>query len=384
METITRFFTNPKQSFFLFGPRGTGKSTWAQLRFPNALRIDLLDPAVFRNFSAHPEYLRELINGNPKKKTIIIDEIQKVPVLLDIVHSLIEEKRGLQFILTGSSARKLKHTGVDLLAGRALMRTLHPFMAAELDKLFSLKKALEIGTLPLVIAATEPEDVLKTYAALYLKEEVQMEGLVRNIGNFSRFLEAISFSHAAVLNISNVARDCQIERKTAQGYVDITKDLLLSFDIPVFTKRTKRKLSSHSKFYFFDTGVFRSLRPKGHLDRPGEIQGAALEGLVAQHLRAWIAYSSNDNNLYFWRTRSGLEVDFVIYGAKKFIAIEVKNTNKIRPEDLKALHAFKQEYPKANALFLYRGSERLKKQDILCLPVQEFLLNLKPENQLRS
>jgi len=348
------------------------------------LRIDLLDPAAFRNYSSHPEHLRELIDGSPKKKTIIIDEVQKIPALLDIVHSLIEEKRGLQFILTGSSARKLKRTGVDLLAGRAVMRTLHPFIAAELDKLFSLKKALQIGTLPLVMAAPESEDVLKTYAALYLKEEVQMEGLVRNIGNFSRFLETISFSHASVLNIANVSRESQIERKTAQSYVDITKDLLLSFDIPVFTKRAKRKLSSHSKFYFFDAGIFRSLRPKGHLDRPGEIEGAVLEGLVAQHLRAWIAYCSNDISLYFWRTRSGLEVDFIIYGAKEFTAIEVKNTYKIRPEDLKALRAFKQEYPKAQALFLYRGLERLKKQDILCLPIEEFLMNLRPGKSIVS
>lgn len=378
MEVISRFFQNPKQSFFLFGPRGTGKSTWTKLYFPDALRLDLLKSDMFRTYSAHPEKLRELVLGNPRQKVIIIDEVQKIPELLDVVHSLIEEKYNLQFILTGSSARKLKRTGVDLLAGRAVMRTLHPFMAAELGSFFNLEKSLQIGTLPLIVASENPQDVLQTYAALYLKEEVQMEGLVRNIGNFARFLEAVSFSHASVLNISNAARECEIERKIIENYISIAEDLLLAYRVPVFAKRAKRKTISHPKFYFFDAGVFRSLRPSGPLDRPQEIEGAALEGLIAQHMRAWIAYQEQKNQLYFWRTYSGIEVDFIIYGAENFIAIEVKNSNKIRIEDLRGLKLFKDEYPKSTALLLYRGTERLKKDDIWCLPVAEFLANLKP------
>ncbi|OGH63415.1 MAG: ATPase, partial [Candidatus Lindowbacteria bacterium RIFCSPLOWO2_02_FULL_62_12] len=322
MEVINRFVSEAGQSFFLFGPRGTGKSTWVRRRFGAALRIDLLAPDVFREYSARPERLRELAAGNPRARVIVIDEVQKVPDLLGVVHGLIEEKRGLRFVLTGSSSRKLKRSGVDLMAGRAVIRTIHPFMAAELDNRFHFEKALRIGLLPLVWNSPDPAEVLKTYAALYVREEVQMEGLVRNVGNFSRFLEAVSFSHAAILNISNLSRECGVERKTVEGYVSILEDLLLGFRLPVFTKRARRAVSMHPKFFLFDAGVFRSLRPTGPLDRPAEIDGAALEGLVAQHLRAWIDYRRARNQLFFWRSRAGLEVDFVVYGPDGFLAIE--------------------------------------------------------------
>ncbi len=256
MESIIpRFFKAPKESFFLFGPRGTGKSTWLRTLMKNALWIDLLDPEELRSYSARPERLRELVLGNRDKRIIVIDEIQKVPDLLSVVHLLIEKKQGWQFILTGSSSRKLKRTGVDLLAGRVLRLTLHPFMAAELGKKYHFKKSLSSGLLPLVVSSLQPEVVLRTYSALYMREEVQMEGIVRNISGFSRFLEAISFSHGAVLNISNVARECEIERKVVEGYISILEDLLSSFRIPVFTKRAKRATAAHPKFYYFDSGV---------------------------------------------------------------------------------------------------------------------------------
>lgn len=386
MEPIKRFLQKPTGSFFLFGPRGTGKSTWTQMTFPTALRIDLLDPSVFRNYSAKPERLRELILGNPGRKTVVIDEIQRVPDLLPLVHQLIEEKRDWQFVMTGSSARKLKRTGVDLLAGRAMLYTLHPFMAAELGKAFQLSKALKQGTLPLVSASQDPAAVLKAYAALYLREEVQMEGLVRNIGNFARFLEAVSFSHAAVLNITNIARECQIERKVVEGYVGILEDLLLAFRLPVFTKRAKRATIQHSKLYLFDAGVFRSMRPGGPLDSSAEIEGAALEGLVGEHLRAWIAYQRNgDYHLYFWRTRAGSEVDFVVYGSGGLWAIEVKNTKNLHPQDWRSLRVFREDYPEGKCLLLYRGSERLMKEGgILCLPAEEFLLKLCPDREIET
>ncbi len=377
METISRFFIPPRGSFFLFGPRGTGKSTLVQERFKESLYLDLLDPETFRILSASPERLRENILAAPGKNTIIIDEIQKAPQLLSLIHSLIEEKRGWQFILTGSSSRKLKRSGVDLLAGRALLCSLHPFMAAELEDLFDMDNALEMGLLPIVLDSIEPEHVLQTYAALYLREEVQMEGLVRNIGAFSRFLESVSFSHASLLNISNVARECQVERKVVEGYVSILEDLLLGYRLHVFTKRAKRAVVAHPKFYLFDAGVYRYLRPKGPLDRPEEIHGHALEGLVAQHLRAWISYSKNDSSLHFWRTRSGVEVDFVVYGSEGLFAIEVKNSAHIHPQDLKSLKAFKQDYPQSKLFLLYRGKDRLLKGDILCLPCSEFLIQLR-------
>jgi len=298
------------------------------------------------------------------------------------VHQLIEQHAGWRFILTGSSARKLKRTGVDLLSGRALVKTIHPFMAAELVDRFSLESALMIGMLPLVLDSSNPNEALDAYAALYLREEVQMEGLVRNIGAFSRFLESISFSHGATLNISDVARDCHVERKTVEGYISILEDLLLAFRVPIFSKRAKRHLSSHPKFYYFDAGVFRSIRPAGPLDSPHEIDGAALEGLVAQHIRAWIAYRIGGCELYFWRTKSGNEVDFVVYGKDTFYALEVKNSDRIHSKFVKGLIAFRADYPQAQTCLLYRGKERLKVKNVLCMPVNEFLLGLTPKNPL--
>lgn len=372
--SIPRCFKVPKQSFFLFGPRGTGKSTLLRALWKDALWVDLLEPDVFRSYSARPERLRELVEANPEARVVVIDEIQKSPELLPMVHALIEKRKSLQFVLTGSSARKLKRSGVDLLAGRVIKKTLHPFTARELGRRFDLERSLMIGLVPLVMMAKDPEAVLKAYAGLYVREEVQAEGLVRNIGGFARFLEAVSFSHASVLNISNVARECEVERKVVEGYLSVLEDLLLSCRIPVFAKKAQRAVVAHPKFFFFDAGVFRSLRPSGPLDRPQEISGAALEGVVAQHLMAWTAYQGDTDSLYYWRTRAGAEVDFILYGPRLFWAIEVKNTGRVRPEDLASLKAFKEEYPQSEAYFLYRGRERLKKNGILCLPCEEFLL----------
>jgi predicted AAA+ superfamily ATPase len=231
---------------------------------------------------------------------------------------------------------------------------------------------------PLVRSAPDPAASLAAYASLYLEEEVQAEGLVRNVGAFARFLEAISFSHAAVLNVSNVARETQASRKTVEGYLAILEDLLLGYRVPVFTRRAQRQTAAHAKFFLFDAGVFRSLRPRGSLDRPEEIAGAALEGLVAQHLRAWIAYGDGDEELYYWRTRSGVEVDFVVYGSTTFLAVEVKNTDRIRPNDVRALREFGMDYPQAKLALLHRGGDRLEIGGVLCVPVVEFLTALRP------
>ncbi|NGX54462.1 MAG: hypothetical protein KR126chlam2_00073 [Chlamydiae bacterium] len=378
MKHIIRDFTPPESSFFLFGPRGTGKSTWLRYHFPQALWIDLLDPELLRLYGARPERLRETIDAHPSLFTIVIDEVQKVPTLLPMVHALIEERKELRFILTGSSSRKLKRDGVNLLAGRALLKHMHPFSANELKDQFSLEKALEIGLLPLVWGSKTPQETLKAYAGLYLKEEVQAEGLVRQVGNFARFLEVISFSHGNVINTTNIARECAVNRKTIENYIHILEDSLLSFTLPVFSRRAKRGLATHPKFYLFDPGVYRSLRQIGPFDRPEEIQGAALEGLIAEHLRTWIDGQTDSYDLAFWRTRSGLEVDFVVYGPEAFWAIEVKNNQHISPKDLKGLEAFKADYPEAIPILLYRGRERLLKKGIYCLPCEEFLLQSSP------
>lgn len=384
MELKRRLLHPPTHSFFLFGPRGSGKSTWLRQQYPSAATIDLLDPETQRQYAAAPERLRAFVEGHPEAQTVVVDEVQKVPELLDVVHQLMERTKTPRFILTGSSARKLKRTGVDLLAGRALLKTMHPFLAAELGAAFSLERALHEGLLPLVVGAEHPLEVLRSYAALYVREEVQLEGLVRRVGHFARFLEAVSFSHAAVLNTTQVARDCAVERKTVEHYLEILEDLLLAFRVPVFAKRAKRHLASHPKFYYFDAGVFRSLRPAGPVDTPEEIGGAALEGLVAQHLRAWGAYQEKPADVFFWRTKAGLEVDFIVYGEGVFGAIEVKNSARLRPRDLAGLRAFAEDYPSATRLLLYRGRERLKLHRILCLPCEDFLRRLIPGQPLPS
>lgn len=384
MEKVKRFIPAESGSFFLFGPRGTGKTTWLDDHFSDALYIDLLDDQVYRKYLTRPESLKEAVDLTLSRKmnTIIIDEVQKTPALLSMVHQQMEKHKDLRFILTGSSARKLKREGVDLLAGRALFKQAFPFMAAEIPDRFHLATHLEMGMLPVVLDSEQPDRVLSSYISLYLKEEVMQEGLVRNIEGFSRFLETISFSHGSLINVSEIAREADVSRKTVEGYLQVSHDLLLSREIPVFSRRAKRILVKHNKFYFFDCGVFTSLRPKGPLDRSEEIEGAALEGLVLQHLSAWLHYGNRDGKIYFWRTKSGSEVDFILYGSDLFAALEVKNSDRIRIKDLTGLKAFKADYPEATPLLLYRGSEERMIDGIRCLPVESFLVNLHPERFL--
>lgn len=382
MATVRRFLQDPGSHFFLFGPRGTGKSTWLHMVFPEAVVVDLLSPKVERRFLAHPERLSELVAAHPEAEVVVLDEVQKVPKLLDVVHQLIETSPRPRFVLTGSSSRKLKRSGVDLLAGRALLRAMPPFMAAELGDSFDLGIALRQGMLPVVWDATHPVETLAAYVALYVKEEVQTEGLVQSIPGFSRFLEAISFSHAGVLNTSEVARECEVSRKTVEAYITILEDLLLSWRLPVFVKRAKRRLTNHPKFFWFDCGVFRSVRPSGPLDSPEEIAGGALEGLVAQHLKAWINLTDPATSLSFWRTPAGTEVDFVVYGPEVFCAVEVKHSSSVRAKDLRPLKTFGEDYPEARLRLVYRGTERLEIDGVLCLPCDEYLKRIIPGSEL--
>jgi predicted AAA+ superfamily ATPase len=378
MKFLPRVFHPPGDHFFLLGPRGTGKTAWCAQAYPDALRIDLLDNSVLRKYSSRPEELITTVADHADRKQIVIDEIQKLPALLDAVQLLIERKTGQQFILTGSSARKLRREGVNLLGGRAAQKYMHPYMACELGSLFDLQQALEQGLLPVVWGANEPREILQAYNGLYLREEVQQEGLVRNIGDFGRFLEVMSFAHASVLNLANIAREVQVKRKTAENYLGVLEDLLLGFRIDVFTRRAKRMLAAHPKFYYFDTGIFRANRRLGPLDSAAEVNGLALEGLVAQHLRAWCNYTGGNHQLHYWRTRSQVEVDFVVYGESGFYAVEVKNSAGVRPEDLRGLKAFGEDYPQARRYLLYRGKERLIREGVSCLPCEDFLFALKP------
>ena len=385
MREITRLLRpSGEASFFLFGPRGTGKSTLMKSLYADALWIDFLNPKTARIYEARPETLYDFLEANQSSKLVVIDEVQKVPAVLSVVHDLIEQHRGWQFILTGSNARKIKRCGADLLAGRALNYIMHPFMASELRTAFNLQQALQFGLLPLIYSATNKELALQAYINLYLDAEIKMEGLTRNIGDFSRFLEAISFSHGDVVNVSNIARECGVNRKTTESYINILEDLLLIHKLPVFARKAKRELINNSKIYFFDAGIYNALRPRGILDQPEEIDGFGLEGLVLQHLLAWRDYSETKSQISFWRTRSKVEVDFIIYGENEFIALEVKNTKNVNLNDVKGLKSFLEDYPMAQAALLYRGKERIMYRGVLCIPVEDFLLNIFPNRPLSA
>ena len=371
----TRIINIPEnKSFFLFGPRATGKTTWLQHQFPTGLKIDLLESKTYNSLLASPSKLEELIHPD-FNDWLIIDEIQRVPELLNEVHRLIE-KRKIKFILTGSSARKLRSRGINLLAGRALTRFMHPLTAAELGNDFSLIKSLQFGHLPAIFSEPDPEDYLSSYIQTYLREEVQQEGLTRNLQTFARFLEAASFSQASTLNISEVARDCQANRKLVEEYFYILEDLLLAHRIPVFNKRAKRRLGSHPKFFFFDTGIYRAIRPKGPLDIPEEIDGAALETLVFQELRAVNNIYRLKYELYYWRTATGHEVDFVLYGENGLIAIEVKRAAKIRSRDLRGLKLFARDYPQALLFLFYGGDQEIFFDNITLIPIEKAITML--------
>jgi predicted AAA+ superfamily ATPase len=369
---IKRDINIPLTSFFLFGPRGTGKSTFVKsLITKDSLYIDFLDPDTFRVYAAYPETLLKTVSAaNPVK--VIIDEVQKVPQILDVVHKIMEERK-IQFILTGSGARKFKKEGADLLGGRAIYCRMHPFTANELGEAFSIEKALLTGLIPVVDQSPQPAKTLSAYIDIYLREEIMAEGLVRNLGTFTRFLEIISYSHGAVLNVSNIARECQTSRGIVTGYIDILEDLLLAYRLPVFARRAKRKTASHPKFYLFDNGLYRRLRQRGPLDIESEISGPGLEGLVGQHLRAYSDFALPETKIYYWRSMAGNEVDLVLYGGKTFTAIEVKNTKVARPTDYHGLASFGDDYPEAKLILLYRGSVPMVHKNILVIPVELFL-----------
>ena len=363
-----------RKSFFLFGPRGTGKTTWLTQHLPDVLFLNLLKSEPYNRLSANPGHIREMIPPD-YKDWIVIDEIQRIPELLNEVHDLIESKNHI-FILTGSSARKLRQKGVNLLAGRALTYYLHPLTVREQEDSFQLLQSLHFGHLPARFSEDDPQKYLKDYVQTYIREEVLQESLTRNIGHFSRFLEVACFSQGSVINTSEIAREAHIERVTAENYFSIVEDLLIGVRLPVFTRKAKRKLINHQKFYYFDAGVFRAIRPTGPLDSDAELDGPALETLVFQELRALNDYLQCNYQFFFWKTKNGLEVDFVLYGPKGLIAIEVKRSPHVHPKNLRGLKEFKKDYPPARCYLFYGGSTPLYIDDIRVLPVDQALQNL--------
>ena len=372
----SRFINPPKaKSFFLFGPRGTGKTTWVKSAFPKAAYIDLLEAELFNDLTANPQRVSNYF-PHDFKDWVIIDEIQRIPELLHEVHRLIETKK-YHFILTGSSPRKLKRKGPNLLAGRALTLSMHPLSVAELGGDFRLEHSLRYGQLPSVYTEADPKKYLEAYVRTYLEEEIRQEGLTRNLSAFARFLEAASFSQGSVLSISSVARECHVERKVVESYFLILEDLMIGYRIPIFSKKAKRRLIVHPKFYFFDVGVYRTLRPMGPLDAPEEVDGIALETLFLQELIALNSAFDFGYKIFYWRTSNGREVDFVLYGSKGLLAFEIKRTSRITSVMLGGLKSFLADYPMATAYFAYSGNRRMYEGKIEIIPVLEILKNLK-------
>jgi predicted AAA+ superfamily ATPase len=364
-----------RKSFFLFGPRGTGKTTWLRQHLPEALFFNLLQSEPYNRLSANPGLIREMIPPH-YSGWIIIDEIQRIPEMLNEVHDLIESQKRI-FILTGSSARKLRQKGINLLAGRALTYHLHPLTAEEQESSWQISQSLRYGHLPARFSEHDPQKYLKDYVQTYIREEVLQESLTRNIGHFSRFLEVASFSQGSIINTSEIAREAHIERATADNYFSILEDLLIGVRLPVFSRKAKRKLIHHQKFYYFDTGVFRAIRPTGPLDSDAELDGPAMETLVFQELRAMNDYLECGYQLYFWRTKNGLEVDFILYGPEGLIAIEVKRSRHVHSKNLRGLKEFQKDYPPARCYLFYGGLTPLYKDHITVLPIEQALRNLK-------
>jgi predicted AAA+ superfamily ATPase len=335
-----RLLEPPKGSFFLLGARGTGKTTWLHGAFPEATRVDLLDEVRFQRYLADPAAFGRELAALPKGSRVVVDEIQRLPQLLNEVHRQIEARKH-RFALTGSSARKLRRAGVNLLGGRAVHRTMHPLVPAELGADFDLERALRHGTLPIVWTADDPRDTLEAYARLYLREEIQNEALVRNLPSFARFLPFAALLHGQSLNVSNLARDAGVARTTVVDYLSLLEDTLVATRLEGFEARLRVRERKHAKLYFVDPGVARALR--GRLGKPSEEErGPLFEGMVYGILRAYRGLGRLDaESITYWAPADAqqTEVDFLVSREGEHVAIEVKASGVFRQEHTKGLRA---------------------------------------------
>ncbi len=375
LAMFTRLLSVPSHTFFLFGPRGTGKTTWLQQNFPTAKWFDLVRTAELLRLMRRPDDFRAEIEALPGNQWIVIDEIQKHPVLLNDVQALIAEHGNrFRFALTGSSARKLRRMDVNLLAGRAITRHFFPLTGAELSYDFAVEDVLRFGCLPKVRA--EPDlavDILEAYTATYLKEEIQQEALVKDLGSFSRFLEVAALMNGQIVNVASIARDAAVARPTVQRYFDTLIDTWIGVWLPAWRPHAKVKEIQHPKFYFFDPGVVNSLagRLRDHLDKSE--QGFLLETLVLHELRAAMTVRNCGGQLSYWRTPSGTEVDFIWSRAKTAIGIEVKLSPIWRREFGGALKELADARKLQKCYAVYLGTTRLKDGPIEVLPLKEMM-----------
>jgi predicted AAA+ superfamily ATPase len=379
MPNIKRLLTidlPSRRSAFLWGPRKTGKSTYLREKFPQSIIYDFLQTDLFLEFSKRPSLLRERLLSKESqllKQPVILDEVQKIPQILEEVHWLMENK-GLRFILCGSSARKLKRGKANLLGGRAWRFEMFPLVSAELVDL-DLLKVLNHGMIPIHYLEDSSERSLKAYTQDYLKEEVIAEGLTRNIPAFSRFFDAMAYSHGELTNYSNIARDCGVDSKTVREYYQILVDTLMGRLVEPFKRRQDRQIITKAgKFYLFDVGVAGAITKRKIVEARGELFGKAFEHFLLMELVAHSSYNELDYEINFWRTKSGLEIDFVL--GKGEVAIEVKGSSRVEQRDLRSMMAFIEEYAPKKALLVCNEREERVQGQIRIMPWRRFLEDL--------
>ena len=356
-------------SVFLWGARQVGKTTLLENQYPNARYYDLLQSTEFERLFRRPSLLSEELETATEGELVIIDEIQKVPQLLDEVHRLIHKKK-LRFILSGSSPRKLKRLGANLLGGRAIKKTLFPLVSAEITD-FDLLKAVNNGMIPRHYVVNNPWDRFRAYIGVYLNEEIREEAISRKLNSFSRFLEVAAFSNTEMVVYRNIAQDCGIDHRTVKDYFEILQDTLIGYLIPGFTATKKRRAILAPKFYYFDVGVANYLCNRKNIIQGTEAFGHAFEHLIIQELIAYLSYQNSDQALTYWRTSSGYEVDAIIGHGR--IAIEIKSSNEINSRHLKGLKAFQEDFPQARAIVVSMDKSKRVLNGVEIFPATEFL-----------
>ena len=372
LERILRIDRELDGSIFLFGARQTGKSTALRMQFPDAIYIDLLDTSLKSRFRRRPSLVYEMLHDKAEGTLVIIDEIPEVPELLSEVHRLISEC-GIVFILCGSSARKLKRKGKNTLGGRALPVYLYPLVSKEIPD-FDIDRAVNYGMLPSHYLAKNPTRQLAAYIEVYLKEEIREEALVRNLGAFQRFLEVAALTDGEMVNNNNIAQDCGVSASTVSSYFDILEDTLIGYRIPAFRKVMKRRLMQAPRFYYFDIGITNHLLHRKELVRGTTDYGHAFEHLVIQELVAWQHYTHSEEELSYWRTYTGIEVDAVLGDGR--VAIEIKSVEEVLPRHLKGLKTFADEYPKSRRIIVSLDVINRVTDGIECLHVTDFFKQL--------
>lgn len=357
------------EGMFLFGARQTGKSTLLRERFKGAIYYDLLKPDVRRSFKLNPNALWEALQNKPAGTVVVIDEIQKVPDLLDVVHSLMVEK-GLFFILSGSSSRKLKRSGANTLGGRAIPETLFPLVWPEVTD-FQIDKAVQNGMLPRHYMVENATKRLSSYVKVYLDEEIREEGDIRDLDAFERFMEVAAISDGEMLNYSNIAADCGVSAKTVKSYFQVLYDTLIGYEIPAYRKEVKRKIIQAPKFYYFDVGIVNYLMGRHSLKRGTDDYGHAFEHLVMQEIIAYKGYNDKREILSYWHTYDKKEVDAVIGDA--MVGIEIKSSEQVKNKHKAGLKAFKEEHPDCRMILVSLDPITRKAGDIELVYVLDFL-----------